>query len=150
MDTVAALKEVVHVQTTDFKGAMCLDSFQVDALAVAVCIMLGEVLEGTSARVGRPRTPRRQPLDFATFSKCPGVAAEGTPGEPFPDRAAVSYDWPRRTSQCPACGSQLRTDPPSYSLRIWHQTGDLERSHRPTAALLRSGFETSCQTLAKV
>lgn len=36
VDTVATLKEVVHVQTTDFKGAMCLDSFQVDALQEAI------------------------------------------------------------------------------------------------------------------
>ncbi len=41
VDTVAALKEVVHVQTTDFKGAMCLDSFQVDALAEAVKVYPG-------------------------------------------------------------------------------------------------------------
>jgi 5-methyltetrahydrofolate--homocysteine methyltransferase len=36
VDTVAVLSEVVHVQTTDFKGAMCLDSFQVDALQEAI------------------------------------------------------------------------------------------------------------------
>lgn len=36
VDTAATLAEVVHVQTTDFRGAMCLDSFQVDALAAAV------------------------------------------------------------------------------------------------------------------
>lgn len=36
VDTVKVLSEVVHVQTTDFKGAMCLDSFQVDALEEAI------------------------------------------------------------------------------------------------------------------
>ncbi|MCF6284442.1 MAG: homocysteine S-methyltransferase family protein, partial [Candidatus Hydrogenedentes bacterium] len=36
IDTVAALEEVVHVQTTDFSGAMCIDSFQVDALEEAI------------------------------------------------------------------------------------------------------------------
>ncbi|MCC6143894.1 MAG: homocysteine S-methyltransferase family protein [Candidatus Hydrogenedentes bacterium] len=36
IDTVETLKEVVHVQTTDFKGAMSLDSFQVDALQEAI------------------------------------------------------------------------------------------------------------------
>ena len=36
VDTVAVLSEVVHVQTTDFKGAMCLDSFQVDALEESI------------------------------------------------------------------------------------------------------------------
>jgi len=36
INTVETLKEVVHVQTTDFKGAMCLDSFQVEALAESI------------------------------------------------------------------------------------------------------------------
>jgi 5-methyltetrahydrofolate--homocysteine methyltransferase len=36
VDTVKVLSEVVHVQTTDFKGAMCLDSFEVDALAASI------------------------------------------------------------------------------------------------------------------
>jgi 5-methyltetrahydrofolate--homocysteine methyltransferase len=36
VDTVKVLSEVVHVQTTDFKGAMCLDSFQVDALEESI------------------------------------------------------------------------------------------------------------------
>ncbi len=36
VNTVEVLKEVVHVQTTDFSGAMCLDSFQVDALEEAI------------------------------------------------------------------------------------------------------------------
>lgn len=36
VDTATALAEVVHVQTTDFKGAMCLDSFEVEALAEAI------------------------------------------------------------------------------------------------------------------
>ncbi|MBP9002307.1 MAG: homocysteine S-methyltransferase family protein [Candidatus Hydrogenedentes bacterium] len=41
VNTVDALREVVHVQTTDFRGAMCLDSFQVDALAEAVKVYPG-------------------------------------------------------------------------------------------------------------
>lgn len=36
VDTVKVLSEVIHVQTTDFKGAMCLDSFQVDALEESI------------------------------------------------------------------------------------------------------------------
>ncbi|HPO16593.1 MAG TPA: homocysteine S-methyltransferase family protein [Candidatus Hydrogenedentes bacterium] len=35
-NTVETLKEVVRLLNTDFSGAMCLDSFQVDALAEAV------------------------------------------------------------------------------------------------------------------
>ncbi len=41
VDTVAVLREVVHTQTTDFSGAMCLDSFQVDALAEAIKVYPG-------------------------------------------------------------------------------------------------------------
>ena len=41
VDTVETLKQVVHVQTTDFAGAMVLDSFQVDALAEAVRVYPG-------------------------------------------------------------------------------------------------------------
>jgi 5-methyltetrahydrofolate--homocysteine methyltransferase len=41
VDTVEALKAVVHKQTTDFAGAMVLDSFQVDALAEAIKVYPG-------------------------------------------------------------------------------------------------------------
>lgn len=41
VDTTEALKEVVHRQTTDYSGAMCLDSFAVDALAEAVKVYPG-------------------------------------------------------------------------------------------------------------
>ncbi|MFP4500883.1 MAG: homocysteine S-methyltransferase family protein [Candidatus Hydrogenedentota bacterium] len=41
VDTVEAMKQVVHVQTTDFAGAMMLDSFQVDALAESIKVYPG-------------------------------------------------------------------------------------------------------------
>ncbi|MBN2309364.1 MAG: homocysteine S-methyltransferase family protein, partial [Candidatus Hydrogenedentes bacterium] len=41
VDTTEALKEVVHRQTTDFQGAMSLDSFSVEALAEAVKVYPG-------------------------------------------------------------------------------------------------------------
>ncbi len=41
INTVEALKEVVHIQSAGLSGAMCLDSFQVDALAEAVKIYPG-------------------------------------------------------------------------------------------------------------
>ncbi|MDX9974364.1 MAG: homocysteine S-methyltransferase family protein, partial [FCB group bacterium] len=41
VDTAEALKEVVHKQTTDFSGAMSLDSFAVDALVEAVKVYPG-------------------------------------------------------------------------------------------------------------
>ncbi len=41
VDTTETLKQVVHKQTTDFSGAMCLDSFAVDALAEAIRVYPG-------------------------------------------------------------------------------------------------------------
>lgn len=41
VNTVDALREVVHVQTTDFRAAMCIDSFEVGALAEAVKVYPG-------------------------------------------------------------------------------------------------------------
>jgi 5-methyltetrahydrofolate--homocysteine methyltransferase len=36
VDTPSTLSEVIHMQTTDFSGAMCIDSFDVAALAKAI------------------------------------------------------------------------------------------------------------------
>lgn len=44
VNTVDALKEVVHIQTTDFSGAMSIDSFQVDALEEAIKVYPGRPL----------------------------------------------------------------------------------------------------------
>lgn len=41
LDTVKTLQEVVHIQSAGLAGAMCLDSFQVDALAAAVKVYAG-------------------------------------------------------------------------------------------------------------
>lgn len=41
VDTKATLAEVVHKQTTNFAGAMCLDSFAVDALEAAIKVYPG-------------------------------------------------------------------------------------------------------------
>ncbi|HRI87537.1 MAG TPA: homocysteine S-methyltransferase family protein, partial [Candidatus Hydrogenedentes bacterium] len=41
VDTTEALKNVVHKQTTDFSGAMCLDSFAVEALEEAIKVYPG-------------------------------------------------------------------------------------------------------------
>ncbi|MBI4558755.1 MAG: homocysteine S-methyltransferase family protein [Candidatus Hydrogenedentes bacterium] len=41
VDTTETLKEVVHKQTTDFSGAMSLDSFAIDALVEAVKVYPG-------------------------------------------------------------------------------------------------------------
>ncbi|MCC6694049.1 MAG: homocysteine S-methyltransferase family protein [Candidatus Hydrogenedentes bacterium] len=41
VDTTETLKQVVHKQTTDFSGAMCIDSFAVDALEAAIKVYPG-------------------------------------------------------------------------------------------------------------
>lgn len=41
VDTTETLKEVVHRQTTDFPGVMCIDSFSVEALSQAVKVYPG-------------------------------------------------------------------------------------------------------------
>jgi len=41
VDTTSTLTEVIHKQTTDFSGAMCLDSFALDALAAAIKVYPG-------------------------------------------------------------------------------------------------------------
>lgn len=41
IDTVKTLQEVVHIQSSGLAGGMCLDSFQVDALAAAVKVYAG-------------------------------------------------------------------------------------------------------------
>jgi len=44
VDTTSTLKDVVHGQTTNFSGAMCLDSFAVDALEEAIKVYPGRPL----------------------------------------------------------------------------------------------------------
>ncbi len=41
VDTTTVLKEVIHEQTADFPGAMCIDSFAVDALQEAASVYPG-------------------------------------------------------------------------------------------------------------
>ena len=86
VDTTRTLCEVVHMQTTDFRGAMCLDSFQVDALAEAVkvypgrpiinSISLEEVLPGVSKLDAMIQaTGGHAPLYIALCTNAKGPAA---------------------------------------------------------------------------
>lgn len=89
VDTTAALKEVVHRQTTDFSGAMCLDSFAIEALAEAIKVYPGrpivnsismeEVEEGVTKvdavlRVTAAHAPMY--IGLAAGPKGPGATAE--------------------------------------------------------------------------
>lgn len=67
VDTTATLKEVVHVQTTDFAGAMCLDSFAVDALAEAVKVYPGRpILNSISNEEVEPGVTKADAVISAT------------------------------------------------------------------------------------
>ncbi|MFO7975684.1 MAG: homocysteine S-methyltransferase family protein, partial [Candidatus Hydrogenedentota bacterium] len=89
VDTAAALKEVVHKQTTDFIGAMSLDSFSIDALLEAVKVYPGrpiinsismeEVEEGvTKADAILKATAAHHPMyiALATGPKGPGATGQ--------------------------------------------------------------------------
>lgn len=89
VDTVAALREVVHVQTTDFSGAMCLDSFQVEALAEAVKVYPGRpIINSISLEEVAPGVPKvdavleavdaHNPLYIALCTGPQGPAATAT------------------------------------------------------------------------
>ncbi|MBW7863643.1 MAG: dihydropteroate synthase [Candidatus Hydrogenedens sp.] len=72
VDTVAVLKEVVHMQTTDFAGAMCLDSFQVDALEEAVKVYPGRpVVNSISLEEASPGVPKVDAVIGATNAHNP-------------------------------------------------------------------------------
>ncbi|MBX7255907.1 MAG: homocysteine S-methyltransferase family protein [Candidatus Hydrogenedentes bacterium] len=89
VDTTTALKEVVHKQTTDFSGAMCLDSFAVDALAEAIKVYPGrpiinsmsmeEVADGVTkvdAVVEATKDHWPMYIGLAAGPKGPGATAE--------------------------------------------------------------------------
>ncbi|MBM3290390.1 MAG: 5-methyltetrahydrofolate--homocysteine methyltransferase, partial [Candidatus Hydrogenedentes bacterium] len=79
VDTTAALKEVVHKQSTDFSGAMCLDSFAVDALAEAIKVYPGRpVVNSMSMEEVAPGVTKVDAVCDVTKDHCPlyiGLAA---------------------------------------------------------------------------
>lgn len=79
VDTTAALKEVVHKQTTDFSGAMCLDSFAVEALAEAIKVYPGRpIINSMSMEEVAPGVTKVDAVCEATKGHCPlyiGLAA---------------------------------------------------------------------------
>jgi 5-methyltetrahydrofolate--homocysteine methyltransferase len=79
VDTTQTLKEVVHKQTTDFSGAMCLDSFAVDALAEAIKVYPGRpIINSMSMEEVAPGVTKVDAVCEATKDHCPlyiGLAA---------------------------------------------------------------------------
>ena len=79
VDTAQALKEVVHRQTTDFSGAMCIDSFGVDALGAAIEMYPGRpIINSISMEEVSPGVTKVDAVLEATAAHCPmyiGLAA---------------------------------------------------------------------------
>lgn len=79
VDTTKTLKEVVHKQTTDFSGAMCLDSFAVEALAEAIKVYPGRpIINSMSMEEVAPGVTKVDAVCEATKGHCPlyiGLAA---------------------------------------------------------------------------
>lgn len=79
VDTVETLKQVVHQQTTDFPGAMCLDSFSIDALREALKVYPGRpIINSMSMEEVAPGETRVDAVIEATNDHWPlyiGLAA---------------------------------------------------------------------------
>lgn len=76
VDTVATLRDVVRSQTIDFHGAMCLDSFQAEALAEAVKVYPGRpILNSISLEETAPGVPKMDALIEATLGHDPVFVA---------------------------------------------------------------------------
>lgn len=82
VDTATTLCEVVHRQTIDFAGAMCLDSFQPDALAAAVKAYPGRpILNSISYEENAPGVLKMDAVIEATHGHDPLYVALCTGGE---------------------------------------------------------------------
>lgn len=79
VNTTETLKLVVHKQTTDFSGAMCLDSFAVDALAEAIKVYPGRpIINSMSMEEVAEGVTKVDAVCAATKDHCPvyiGLAA---------------------------------------------------------------------------
>ncbi|MFP4172893.1 MAG: homocysteine S-methyltransferase family protein, partial [Candidatus Hydrogenedentota bacterium] len=72
VDTTATLKEVVHRQTTDFAGAMALDSFAIDALLEAIQVYPGRpIINSISLEESSPGVVKLDELVEATKNHAP-------------------------------------------------------------------------------
>jgi len=97
VETVAALRDVVHVQTTDFKGAMCLDSFEVAALAEAVKVYPGRpVVNSILMEEYSPGVPKVDAVIEATRFHAPLYVGLCTgpkgPGATADEKVALARD----------------------------------------------------------
>ncbi|MBP8130263.1 MAG: homocysteine S-methyltransferase family protein [Candidatus Hydrogenedentes bacterium] len=95
VETASALKEVVHVQTTDFKAAMCLDSFEVRALADAIKVYPGRpVVNSISMEEYEPGVPKVDAVIEATRFHAPlyvGLCTgPGGPGATADEKVALA------------------------------------------------------------
>ncbi|NLO33298.1 MAG: dihydropteroate synthase [Candidatus Hydrogenedentes bacterium] len=97
VDTVSTLCKVVQSQTIDFSGAMCLDSFQADALTEAVKVYPGRpILNSISLEEVSPGVPKMDVVIEATQGHDPVFVGlcTGTkgPAATAQDKAALAGD----------------------------------------------------------
>jgi 5-methyltetrahydrofolate--homocysteine methyltransferase len=95
VDTTETLKKVVHKQTTDFSGAMCLDSFAVDALEEAIKVYPGRpIINSMSMEEVEPGVTKVDAVCRATKAHWPmyvGLAAGPKgPGATREDKADLA------------------------------------------------------------
>jgi len=95
VDTLEVLREVVHKQTTNFAGAMCIDSFDHHALIAAIEVYPGRpILNSFSMEEVEPGVSKVAALAKATAHHCPmyiGLCADGEgPGATREKKAAIA------------------------------------------------------------
>ena len=100
VDTTDVLKEVVHKQTTDFAGAMCIDSFAVDALVEAIKVYPGRpIINSISMEESAPGLLKIDEVLEATkahdplyIGLCTGPSGPGSTAEEKRDLAQQIVD----------------------------------------------------------
>ncbi len=103
VDTTAVLKEVVHKHTTDFRGAMSLDSFAIDALLEAVKVYPGRpIINSISMEEVDKGITKADAVLSATAAHHPMYIALATGPEGPGARAAQKVALARQVVDCAA------------------------------------------------
>ncbi len=79
VDTINTLKEVIHQHTADFPGAMCIDSFDVEALTEAIKVYPGRpIINSVSMEEVSPGLTKLDAVMSAVEQHCPVYIALAT------------------------------------------------------------------------
>ena len=115
VDTTAVLKEVVHKQTTNFAGAMCIDSFDHHALIEAIEVYPGRpILNSFSMEEVEPGVTKVAALAKATAHHHPvyiGLCADGEgPGATREKKAAIAQQMVEEAGKYGVNPDQIMVD----------------------------------------